>query len=75
MTKLLKVNFSMRTYLSILIAHKLKIEAVQSNTSNDIQISHSTHPKCHEPANKRKDTNFHFLVTFGSVILFLPIRK
>lgn len=37
------------TDLSMLIAHKLKIDAVQSRTSRDIQISHRIHPKCHEP--------------------------
>lgn len=39
------------TDLSMLIAHKLKIDAVQSRTSKDIQISHRIHPKCHEPKN------------------------
>ncbi len=42
---------SSSSYLSILIAHKLRMDAVHNNTSNDIQISQSIHPNCHEPEN------------------------
>lgn len=37
------------TYLSILIAHRLNIDAVQRSTSKEIQISHKIHPSCHDP--------------------------
>ena len=37
------------SHLSMLMAHKLKIDAVHSSTSSDIQISHKIHPNCHEP--------------------------
>lgn len=47
------------THLSMLIAHKLKIEAVQRRTSNDIQISHKIHPNGHEPKNN-KNNNIKF---------------
>lgn len=38
-------------YLSMLMAHKLRMDAVQSRTSNDIQISQNIQPSCQEPAN------------------------
>lgn len=46
------------THLSMLIAHKLKIEAVQRRTSNDIQISHKIHPNGHEPKNNNSNIMF-----------------
>lgn len=33
----------------MLIAHKLKIDAVHSSTSNDIQILQNIQPSCHDP--------------------------
>lgn len=42
-------NIPTFTYLSILIAHKLRIDAVHSRTSNEIHISHSIHPSGHVP--------------------------
>lgn len=42
----------MAKYLSIDIAHKLKMEAVHKQTSDDIQISHKIHPHSQEPAKK-----------------------
>lgn len=42
------------TDLSMLIAHKLKMLAVHSKTSRDIQISQRIHPKCHEPFDGEK---------------------
>lgn len=42
------------TYLSILIAHKLRIDAVHSRTSNEIHISHSIHPSGHDPRKGRE---------------------
>lgn len=42
------------TYLSILIAHKLNIEAVHRRTSKLIQMSHSTRPSCHLSAGRLK---------------------
>lgn len=49
-----KKNFSHSTferwfYLSMLIAHKLKIDAVQSRTSSDTQILQMIQPNCHDP--------------------------
>lgn len=46
------------THLSMLIAHKLRIEAVQRRTSNDIQISHKIHPNGHEPKNNKSNIMF-----------------
>jgi hypothetical protein len=43
------------TNLSILIAHKLKIDAVQSSTSKEIHISHNIHPNGHEPKIEAKE--------------------
>lgn len=40
-------ELQMVTYLSILIAHKLNIEAVHRRMSKLIQMSHSTRPSCH----------------------------
>jgi hypothetical protein len=37
------------TDLSILIAQRLRMLAVQSRTSNEIQISQKIQPKIHEP--------------------------
>lgn len=41
------------TNLSMLIAHKLKMLAVHSKTSRDIQISQRIHPKCQDPLENR----------------------
>lgn len=38
----------------MLIAHKLKIDAVHNSTSNDIQILQNTQPSCHDPAGREK---------------------
>lgn len=47
-----------RNYLSMLIAHKLNIDAVHNSTSNDIQILQNTQPNCHDPEN----TNIKYVV-------------
>uniref|UniRef100_A0A1A9WBU9 Uncharacterized protein n=1 Tax=Glossina brevipalpis TaxID=37001 RepID=A0A1A9WBU9_9MUSC len=47
------------TYLSTLIAHKLKIEAVHNRTSSDIQISHKTQPSCQEPQTRNNHNHNH----------------
>lgn len=38
------------TNLSTLMAHRLSMDAVQSSTSSDIQMSQSTQPRRQEPA-------------------------
>lgn len=53
-------------YLSMLMAHKLRIDAVQSKTSNDIQISQNIQPSCQEPENDN-------LMLY--LIIFTPRRK
>lgn len=40
--------------LSRLIAHKLKIDAVHSRISKEIQISHKIHPTFHVSVRKRE---------------------
>lgn len=42
-------DYISRNYLSMLIAHKLNIDAVHNSTSNDIQILQNTQPNCHDP--------------------------
>lgn len=37
-------------HLSTLMAHRLRIDAVHSSTSKEIQMSQSTQPSCQEPA-------------------------
>lgn len=44
----------LRTHLSMLMAHRLKIDAVHSRTSREIQMLHTIHPSCQEPANAKK---------------------
>lgn len=48
------IEFVTRTipYLSILIAHKLSIDAVHKRTSNEIQISHKIQPNFQDPVIK-----------------------
>lgn len=41
-------------YLSMLMAHKLRIDAVHRSTSNEIQISHKIHPNCQEPKDTKE---------------------
>lgn len=38
----------------MLMAHKLRIDAVHSRTSNDIHILQKTHPNCQEPEIKNR---------------------
>lgn len=47
-----KTSKTYKAYLSKLIAHKLNIEAVHSNISNDIQILHNSLPDIHFPEKK-----------------------
>lgn len=49
----------------MLIAHKLKIDAVHRSTSNEIQISHSIQPNCHEPEiTMKRNVNIISVVVF-----------
>lgn len=43
------------TYLSILMAQRLRIDAVHRSTSNEIHISHRIHPSCQEPVKKKRN--------------------
>lgn len=44
------------------MAHKLRMDAVQSNTSNDIHILQNIQPSCHEPVK----WNFNAISNFAA---------
>lgn len=52
------------THRSMLIAHKLNMDAVHNRTSNDIQILQNNQPSCHDPTQKYKQMNIQIKIIY-----------